>query len=382
MNRADDFAPIEFELKDGEPDPAEIVTKALADIETKVNDRLAAIETKSADTAKVTSRLDKLEARLNRPGASETKADVSIERKAFDGYLRGRTLDAEEQKALSLESPGTGGAIITNETRTTVIQKITEFSPIRSVAGSLTMGGALLTMPRLVDDITVGEVTETQTRPESDPTFEQIDVKPFEMAVIVPVTRIMLEDSSVDLGSFITNHIATQFGKKEAAWFVNGNGTSQAEGVLTNTEVTTRTTGTVGLLADDLIDTFYDLSSSYSARGSWLMNRATMAVVRKLKDGDGQYLWQPSIAAGQPATILGRPVLEAVDMPGPAAGATVAVFGDFGTGYLIVDRVDLQVARDDVTGWGNGIVKFNARRRVGGRVILGEALRKLKIKAA
>lgn len=133
--------------------------------------------------------------------------------------------------------------------------------------------------------------------------------------------------------------------------------------------------------ADALIDHFYSLKTTYAASGVWMMNRKTMALVRKLKDADGQYLWQSSIAAGQPATLLGRPVYEAVDMPDPTAGNTPIVFGDFHTGYAVADRVGFEIIRDELTGAANGMVKFIARRRVGGRIVMGEALSKLSLAA-
>lgn len=160
-------------------------------------------------------------------------------------------------------------------------------------------------------------------------------------------------------------------------WFVKGNGTTQAQGILTSTETRSVEAAGVTITADDLIDTFYSIASAYSARGAWMMNRGTMAVVRKMKDSDGAYLWQPSIAAGQPPTLLGRPVYEAVDMPAVAPEATPVLFGDFASGYMLVDHVALTPHRDAVTKWSQGIVILGAHRRVGGRVVLGEAITKL-----
>ena len=199
------------------------------------------------------------------------------------------------------------------------------------------------------------------------------------MGVIVPVTKILLEDAQVDLSSYLASHVARRFGQIEASWFVTGNGATQAEGVLTAADVLDNPVA--ALTADALIDHFYGLSTAYSIRGTWLMNRATMAAVRKLKDADGQYLWQAGLANGQPPTLLGRPVLEAVDMPDPDAGNSPIVFGDFATGYAVADRIGLEVIRDELTGASTGLVKFVARRRVGGRVIMGEALAKLSLAA-
>lgn len=331
----------------------------------------------------IKSRLDKIEAKANRPvaaNASHPGADNDNEVKAFTHFVRSG--DASEVKSLGYAAPSTGGILAPESVSASIIEKIAEFSPVRAVASAITMSGPLLQLPRLVDEVTVGEVTETAARPESEPSFEQIDVKPFEMAVIVPVTRVLLEDSQIDLSAYLGNHVARRFGKKEASWFVNGNGTSQAEGVLVSTEVGEFEAAGTAITADDLIDTFYSIKTAYSANGVWMMNRFSMAVVRKLKDTDGSYLWQPSIAAGVPPTLLGRPVYEAVDAPNPAAGATPIVFGDFAAGYTIADRVGFEILRDDYTGAANGIVKLHARRRVGGRVVLGEALTKLTLASA
>lgn len=325
-------------------------------------------------------RIDQLEAKSKRLTAANdnypTAANDNDERKAFTSYLRDG--DASEVKSLGYATPSTGGILAPEQVSTSILEKVAEFSPVRSLAQTISMSGPLLQLPKLVDEVTVGEVGETDPRPSSEPTFDQIDLKPFEMAVVVPVTRILLEDAQIDLAAYLGNHIARRFGQKEAGWFVNGNGTTQAEGVLKSAYVTEVE---AALTPDNLIDLFYSIKTAYSSNGSWLMNRKTMAVVRKMKDSDGAYLWQPSIAVGVPPTLLGRPVFEAVDMADPEATKTPIVFGDFATGYAIADRVGFEIVRDDLTGAGNGIVKLHARRRVGGRVVMGEALTKLTIAA-
>lgn len=338
-----------------------------------------AFDALKADIAATNARLDKAEAKANRPTAANNNhpaADNENEVKAFTTYLsRG---DDSEVKSLGYATPSTGGVLAPETVSASILEKVAEFSPVRSLAQTISMSGPLLQLPVLVDEVEPEPVAEKADRPESEPSFDQIDLKPFEMAVIVPVTRILLEDAQIDLAGYLGNHIARRFGQKEARWFVTGNGTTQAEGVLTSAAVAEHE---AELTSDDLIDLYYGIKTAYSSNGSWLMNRKTMAAVRKLKDGEGAYLWQPSIAAGLPPTLLGRPVYEGVDMPNPDEGETPIVFGDFATGYAIADRVGFEIIRDDLTGAGNGIVKLHARRRVGGRVIMGEALTKLKLVA-
>jgi len=374
-------APIE--LKDAaDADPADIVTKALEGFQATVEARLDAIEKKAVDP----TRLDRLEARLSRPGVTAPKVEEAtageIERKAFEDYLRTGRADqtAIETKALTL-GLASGSVLAPKEVSTDIIQKLVEFSPVRSVATVIGMGGALLELPRLVNEVEPGQVTEIGSRPESEPTFDSLEVKPFESAVIVPVSKTLFEDSVINLSAFLSGHLAKKFGQREARQFVTGNGKTEAEGVLVSNMVQAFETGAAVLKGDDLIDLFYAVASFYSSRGTWLMNRQTMAVVRKLKNNQGDYIWQPALAAGQPPSIMGRPVLEAPDMPLPAAGATPIVFGDFASGYLVADRIGLEVKTDELTGWNTGIVKVLARRRVGGRVVEGNALVKLKLKA-
>ena len=325
----------------------------------------------------VKARLDRMEAKAARPAAvTITGPAMSGDQKAFTDYLRSG--DATELKALAANT-GTGGILAPETVASTIIEKIAEFSPVRNVAQVIQMNGPLLQLPRLVTEVSPAPVAEGAAKPESEPTFEQIDVKPFEMGVVVPVTKTLLEDAQVDLSAYLANHVARRFGQIEANWFVTGNGTAQAQGVLTSAEVQELEFATI--TGDALTDLFYSVKTAYSSSGVWMMNRGTMSIIRKLKDSDGQYIWQPGLAAGQPASLLGRPVYEAVDMPNATAGETPVVFGDFASGYAVADRVGFEVLRDDYTGAVNGIVKFIARRRVGGRVILGEALSKLAIAA-
>ncbi|MBL4927996.1 phage major capsid protein [Fuscibacter oryzae] len=335
----------------------------------------------------VKARLDKLEAKGNRTGVHVTGAQSPVvgaeEVKAFAHFLR--TGDRSEVKSLAYGAPSTGSILAPETVSASILEKVAEQSPMRNLASVISMGGPLLQLPRLVAEVNPQHVTETAARVESEPSFEQIDLKAHEMAVIVPVTRILLEDAQVDLSSYLADHIARRFGQLEAQWFVTGNGTTAAEGVMTSTEVPELETlgvGLVGLTPATLFDLFYGIKTTYANRGAWLMNRKTMMVVRTMVDATGQFLWQPGLAAGQPPTLLGRPVYEAPDMADPVAGATPIAFGDFATGYAIADRTGFEVLRDDYTGAANGIVKLHARRRVGGRVIMGEALTKLKLKAA
>ena len=361
----------EIELKEAEDatdtDANAIVTKALGDLSKTVEDRLSAVEKKSAD------RLDKIEAKLNRPAVitGET-TDADTEKKALQAFYRdGSDL---ELKALTT-TVGTTGIMAPPQLSTTILEKITLVSPVRQLATTVSMNAGSIAIPRLVDEVTVGAVAETtpDPRPSSNPTFESIDLKAFEMAHFVPVSRQALEDANVDLSGYLQNHLVRKFGETESRWFVTGNGTTQPEGVMTSADV--GEVDVADLTLDALIDLYHSIKAPYANAGAWLMNSKTVAMIRKMKDADGRPLWEPSLQIGQPATLFGRPVYAAPDMADAESGAAPIVFGDFATAYLIADRIAFEPLREDRAT--SPFIQIGGRRRVGGRVVMGEALAKL-----
>lgn len=342
-----------------------------------------AVDQKAFDAMKaqvdaLKARADKLEAKANRlPAAANDNAhNDNLDLKAFEAELRQSLL---EKKTLTISAPGTVGNLVQDVLSTTILEKVRPASPLRALANVVSVGGPLLQIPRLVNRVAPGSVTEVATKPTSEPSFEQIDVKPFAMGVITPVSRTALEDSAINLVNYLGDHIAAEFATLESQWFVTGNGTTQAEGVLNSSEV--EEIENAAITTDALLDIFYGVKSVYSAGASWLMNRKTMRIIRGLKDADGNLIWQPGIQAGQPGQLLGRPVYECDFMPDAEDDETPIIFGDFKRGYLITDRVSFDPFADYNTRFGEDIVVFGGRRRVGGRVVMGEALIKLKVAA-
>lgn len=337
-----------------------------------------ALDALKAQMAADRARLDKLEAKANRPAAANNNHPnaENDNLKAFEADLRQTLL---EKKALTVAAPGTAGNLVWDEFSTTILEKLRPVSPVRQLARVVSVGSALLQIPRLVARVVPGSVTEIEQKPESVPTFEQIDVKNFAMGVMAPVSRTALEDSAVNLVEYVQSHIASEFGTLENKWFVTGNGTTQAEGVLTSSEVEEIEKPAID--TDSLLDVFYGIKSAYALNGAWLMNRRTMRVVRGLRDSDGNLLWQPGLQAGQPGLLLGKPVYESDFMPNADEDETPIIFGDFARGYLITDRINFDPFADYNTRFGEDIVVFGGRRRVGGKVVMGEALIKLKLAA-
>ena len=333
---------------------------------------------------KMNSRMDELETKLNRPAQGENKeVDPEVERKqAFDQYLRkGIEVLVPEKKALVTYDDTLGGYLAPGEYVREIIKGIVEFSPIRSVASIRQTSQRFVELPKKTGSIAAVWVAETGTRSETTGMKYGLENVPVhEMSAVVDISFADLEDSAFNMEEEIVNECSEQFGVAEGTAFVSGNAVGKPQGILTNEDIDYTASGDADeITADGLMDIFYDLKSAYANNAVWLLNRQTLKAIRKLKAGDGHYLWQPNIGLGTPPTICERPYIECVDMPDIAANAYPIVLGDFKRGYKIIDRIAISITRDNLTQASSGKCRFTARKRVGGQVVLAEAIRKLKI---
>jgi len=242
----------------------------------------------------------------------------------------------------------------------------------------------------------VGWVAETAARPQTDSTtLAELSFPTMELYAMPAATASLLEDSVVDLDQWISAEVEAAFAEQEGKAFVSGDGTAKPKGFLSYTQAAESAWawGKIGYTltgvsgdwpADDpsdvLIDTVYALKAGYRQNANWVMNRKTQAAIRKLKDADGNYLWQPPAAPGQRAMLMGFPLVEAEDMPDIGADATPIAFGDFGRGYLVVDRAGVRVLRDPYSA--KPYVLFYTTKRVGGGVQDFDAIKLLKFGTA
>lgn len=383
-----------IERKGEEDDPVAVVTAALDTFKGEVVARIEKLEggakpdkqepeTKGLD--KLGERLDKIEAKLNRPAGGERKGgEPTPERKAFGTYLRlGPAAPADELKTLVVSSDPQGGYLAPAEMSTEFIRELVEFSPIRSLAGVRTTVAPSVQYPKRTGITNAKWKGETQTSEASEPSFGQLEIVVKEVNTYVDISNRLLADSAGAAEAEVRLALVEDFGQKEGLAFVEGNGVLEPKGLLSDTGIGYTANGhATNLSADALIDLMHKLPQAYRQRGTWLMNGSTLATIRKLKDGQGNYLWQPSYAAGLPETILGRPVAEAVDMPDVAADAFPIVFGDFATGYRIVDRLALSILVNPYIRATNGETRIHATRLVGAGVVQARALRKLKMAVA
>lgn len=327
----------------------------------------------------------RLETKLNRPGAGEAKDQPKPEVKAFSTFLRkGReALAADEVKSLRTSSDPEGGYLAPDQFVAEIIKNLVEVSPVRQAARIMNTTSGAVRLPKRTGEPSASWVGETEDRPETQPAYGMIDIPVHELACFIDVSNAMLEDAAFNVESELATDLAEEFGQKEGAAFISGDGVKKPSGLLADTGIPFTKTGNASTLgsapADKLIEIFYAVKAMYRNRGVWMMNGTLLSDVRKLKDGEGNYLWRPGLAEGQPETLLGRPVVEAPDMPGVAANALPVIFGDFNAGYRIIDRVSLSLLRDPYSQATKGLTRFHARRRVGGAVVKAEALRTLKI---
>jgi HK97 family phage major capsid protein/HK97 family phage prohead protease len=331
-----------------------------------------------------------IKAKLNRPTAANNNHPAAENdnsaKKAFAHYLRTGLDTAPEtvRKALTVGADELAGYILApEEVSGEFIRNLVEFSPVRGLADVRTAGSHTVVLPKRLTVTNAKWKGEAVASEESEPTFGDMEISIKELNTHVDLSNWMIEDASADVISEVNIALSEDFGQKENKAFVGITDTAAPGGFMNEAAVANTLNGHATNLSDAaLIKLMYSLPGSYRSRGTWVMNGNTLATIRTLKDGNGNYLWQPSYQAGQPETILGRPVIELVDMPDIAANAFPIMFGDFKAGYRIYDRIGFGVRPNPYLLATEGKVRFHARRRVGAGVVRPDAFRKLKMATA
>lgn len=370
-----------IELKGDDDDPVVSVTKALETLSTTVDARLKAVETKATDPALI-ARMDAIEAKQNRPaGGDDGDADAAEETKAFGFYLRqGKEAGAEVLKTLRVSSDPQGGYLAPAEFSYEFLKELVEYSPIRAISSVRQTSAPSVIYPARIGRTNAKWKGELQPQEGSEPSFGEAEIAVKELNTFVDISNQLLANSAGAAEREVRESLAEDFALKEGTAFVNGTGGLQPDGFMQDARVPQIANGHASNLSSDaLISLLYALPAAYRRNATWVMNGATIATIRKLKDSQGNYLWQPGLQAGQPETILGRPVVDALDMPGATSGEFPIAVGDFNAGYRIIDRQEMSILVNPYLLATNGITRFHATRRVGGAVIRPLALRKLKM---
>ncbi len=342
-------------------------------------------EIQQKNLEEATAKIESLETVLARPNASASK-DVDIQTKAFGEWLRKGEVDEMERKALYESDDTLGGFYAPTEYVADLIKSVTEISPIRSIARVRQTDKRGIEIPKRTGQFSASFVAETSTRSETTGyTTGMMSIDAHEMYGLVDISQAMLEDSAFNLESEMGTEFAEQFAKLEGTSFVSGNGVGKPLGFTDSTAGVSSTNSGSGsaLTANGILDLVYAIKSDYLGNARFVMNRTTFAKLLQLEDGEGQKIFHVglNLVNGAPSTIAGHPYTLATDMPDIGGSAKPIAFGDFSKAYTIVDRVNLSVMRDPYSQATSGNIRYVARRRVGGTVVLAEAIRLQNISA-
>ncbi|RWR10892.1 phage major capsid protein [Paenirhodobacter populi] len=338
---------------------------------------------------------------FGRPALSAAASEEAPHQKAFAAYvrtgdddgLRGLVL---EGKAMNTTVAAEGGYLVDPQTSETIRSVLRSTASIRQIASVVNVEATSFDV--LIDrsDLGSGWATETAALTETaTPQIERISIPLFELAAMPKASQRLLDDSAFDIEGWLAGRIAEKFARAEAAAFVSGDGIDKPKGFLAHEKAANAAwawgklgyvaTGANGDFAasnqaDAIVDLVYALNAEYRANASFVMNSKTAGAVRKMKDADGRFLWSDGLAAGEPARLMGYPVLIAEDMPDIAAGSYAIAFGDFSAGYTVAERPDLRILRDPFSAKPH--VLFYASKRVGGDVSDFAAIKLLKFAAS
>jgi HK97 family phage major capsid protein len=341
-------------------------------------------------------KMDQLAIKGARPalGGMETPIFDSEHKTAFNDYIRKGNehgLRQIEAKSMSASTDSDGGYLVPDEIDQEIGRRLSALSPIRSISSVRQVSTSVLKKPFAQNGMSVGWVGETDVRPETNSAqLVELQFPTMELYAMPAATSSLLEDAAVDIDSWITSEIEAAFAEQEGAAFVNGDGVNKPTGFLSASTVDDASwswgnlgyvaTGADGAFASDpsdaLIDTIYSLKAGYRQNAKFVMNRKTQSAIRKFKDADGNYMWQPPAAAGQQAMLQGFSIIEAEDMPDLASNSMSIAFGDFERGYLVVDRAGVSVLRDPYSA--KPYVLFYTTKRVGGGIQNFEAIKLMK----
>ncbi|MFD2250657.1 HK97 family phage major capsid protein [Pseudochelatococcus lubricantis] len=367
-----------------------------------IEDKVARID-RAVDETK--GRLDRLMLEARRPalaGIEGRAADPVVEehRSAFAGYMRGGEtaglkaleLKAGGARALSAGSGPDGGYLTPAAVERDVLARLGDISPMRALASVRLISGAAYKGAVTKTAAGAGWVAETGARAQTDtPVLAELDFPALELYALPAATQTLLDDAVVNIEEWLVSEVETAFAEQEGRAFIEGSGTGQPKGVVKYPtaahadwewgKLGTTVTGASGAFpasnpADILLDLIYSLKAGYRQNGVFLMNRKVQSAVRKLKGGDGHYLWQPPATADQAASLFSFPIVEAEHMPDIGADSLSIAFGDFRRGYLVVDRAGVRVLRDPYSA--KPYVLFYTTKRVGGGVQDFDAIKLLK----
>ena len=314
------------------------------------------------------------------PNAEEKTGRASDEyKKNFWNAMRSKNPDRAIVNALQVGTDSEGGYLVPDEFERTLVSGLSENNIFRTLAHVIQTTSGDRKIPVVASHGSASWVDEEGAYKESDDAFSQITIGAYKLGTMIKVSEELLNDSIFDIQSYLATEFARRIGNAEEEAFINGNGTGKPTGFLNSAELGVSAASATAITADELINLYHSLSVPYRGKAVWMLNDSTVQFLRKLKDGNGQYLWQPGLVAGAPDTILGRPVKVSRYMPSLEAGQKAIAFGDFSY-YWIADRQGRSFRRLDELFAATGQVGFRGSQRVDGKLILPEAIKTLQMK--
>ena len=363
---------------------------------------VATYEKMEADVVSLGKEIDRLERQasldreLSQPTTNPITNQPAASGKAKDGrasdeytrsfwaLMRNKSVSHEVYNALKIGQDDHGGFLAPDEFQRTLLDALQEQNIFRQLAHVITTSSGDRKIPVVASKGTAAWIDEEAAYPESDDTFGLVSIGAYKLATMIKVSEELLNDGVFDIAAYIATEFARRIGAAEEEAFFTGNGTGKPTGVLNATggaELGVTTAGATAITMDEVMDLFYALRSPYRRNANFLMNDATVKALRKLKNASGDYIWQPSVTAGAPDTILNRPVYTSAFMPTIAGGAKSILFGDLGY-YWVADREGRSFKRLNELYAPTGQVGFLASERVDGKLILPEAVKVLQQKAS
>ena len=362
----------------------------------QIEKRMSADVVTAEKVERINRAIDELTLKSRRPTLSAERREEPTEHKrAFDTYVRkgeDHGLSALEAKAMSIGSNPDGGYLVPSETEAEIGRLLSKASPMRSIADVRQVSSSIYKKPFATTGASAGWVGEIAARPQTNsPTLAELQFPAMEIYAMPAATQALLDDSAVNLDEWIAREVETVFAEQESEAFIVGNGTNKPRGFMDYPKVANAswTWGNTGYVAtgvaggfaasnpsDKLVDLIYGVKAGYRQNGRWILNRSTQAAIRKFKDAQGNYLWQPAATADGNAMLLSFPVVESEYMPDIATDSHAIAFGDFKRGYLIVDRVGVRMLRDPYSS--KPYVLFYTTKRVGGGIQDFDAIKTLK----
>ncbi len=287
-------------------------------------------------------------------------------------------LGAEEMRSLNVGSDSAGGYMVPDEFERQLIQGLEEENIMRGYATVIQTSSGDRSIPVVTSHGQAYWAGEEKDYKESDDKFGQKTLGAHKITVLMKVSEELLNDAFFNLENYVRREFARRVGVKEEEAFISGDGVGKPRGIILDADVGKITAANNAITADELIDLFYSLKRPYRIRATWMFNDSTAKVIRKLKDNDGQYIWQPGLQAGQPDRLMGRPIAISSAMPEINAGAKVIAFGDLSF-YWVADRQGRVFQRLGELYATSGQVGFRAYQRVDGALILAEAVKVMQM---